>query len=260
MTAPSATEQYLVPGLVRGIEILRLFRNSRQEITAPDIARELAIPRSTVFRLAQTLEHLRLIEKTGSGNAYRLAAGVLAIGYQYLASLDIAEIAKPHLNALRDQTGFSAHLVVRDGTSVVVVQKAAGYSHFSSSLTIGTRLPAHGTVLGRMILAFLPDEQLTALYEDQELESYSEQTPTNVGQLKDILHADRRRGHAISESYFESGIASVAAPVLGIDGRADAAINVTLQPGFTIEEPLIDAIVDTANAISASRSHRIAAE
>lgn len=260
MTTPPAAEQYLVPGLVRGIEILRLFRNSRQEITAPDIARELGIPRSTVFRLAQTLEHLRLIEKSGSGNAYRLAAGVLSIGFQYLASLDIAETAKPHLEALRDQTGFSSHLVIRDGTSVVVVQKAAGYSHFSSSLNIGTRLPAHGTVLGRMILAYLPDDQLASLYRDQELESYSEQTPTNLGELKDLLIDDRRRGHAISKSYFESGIASVAAPVLGSDGSADAAINVTLQPGFAIEDTLIDAIVDTANAISAARSHRVAAE
>ena len=129
----SPEQKYVVPGLQRGLQILRAFTRDRPKIGAPEIAKELKIPRSTVFRLMQTLEYMGFLERVEKSNDFRLGAAVLSIGFEYLASLGVAEMARPILEKLRDDTGFSAHLAIRDGASVVFVVKAPTFSAFTSS-------------------------------------------------------------------------------------------------------------------------------
>jgi len=246
--------KYIVPGLQRGLEILRAFNRDRQRIGAPELARELGIPRSTVFRLIQTLEHMGFLRKVDGGTDYQLGIGVLSLGFELIASLEVSELAKPLLEKLRDQTGHSAHLAIRDGGDVIFVVKAASESTFASSVNIGTRLPAHGTVLGRVILADLSDDELKTVYPKSPLPKFSPQTPENLSDLKTILQADRDNGYARSASYFESGIASIAAPVRGESGRVIASINITFQDGKVTEEEiegeLIQTVVKTAEELS----------
>ncbi len=229
-----AAQKYIVPGLQRGLQILRAFSRDRTEIGAPEIAKELGIPRSTVFRLMQTLEYMGFLEKVKNTSDYRLGVGVLSLGFEFLGSLEVTELARPVLEKLRDDTGYSAHLVIRDGWDVVFVVKAAAKTTFASSVNIGTRLPAHGTILGRMLLADLSDEELKQVYPTGKLSKFSDQTPTTLPDLTKILAEDRQRGYAISEAYFENGIGSVAVPVRDASTRVVATINVTYQDG-TIE-------------------------
>ena len=246
-------ERYLVPGLARGIEILRLFNRDRPLLTAPVIAKELGIPRTTVFRLAQTLEYLGLLERVDGGNSYRLALGVLSLGFEFLATLDVAEIAQPFLERLRDAIGLSVHLVLRDGRDVVVVYKAGGHSAFASSLSVGTRLPAHATVLGRALLADLDEADIRALYPNGAgLEAFSRQTPTDLDRLLEILAEDRKRGFAVSDGFFEAGISAIAMPLRDATGRAVAAFNITVPAGGErkLDVTLIAQARDTADAIS----------
>lgn len=220
--------QYTVPGLVRGIQILRMFNPDRRVISAPKIAQELEIPRSTVFRLAQTLEQLGLLERVEHGPAYRLGIGLLGLGFELLASLDIAELGRPIVDALSVETGLSSHLVVREGRDVVVVYKAEGRSTFSGTLRIGSRLPAHATVLGRMILMDCYESELDELYGNTPLEAFTARTPISLDALRELLAADRARGYGTSDSFFKEGISGVAAPVRDHTGRAAGAINVTV--------------------------------
>ena len=248
--------RYVVPAVVRAVEILRLFSAGRRLITEPEIARELRIPRSTVFRLGQTLVHLGLLERSEGGNALRLGIGVLRLGFETIASLDLAEIARPALEALRDATAMSAHLVVRDGDEVVVVLKAARRSAVSGSLTLGSRLPAHATVLGRAILADLTVAELRAVFPAGRLKAYSAQTPRTVVALARLLAEDRARGTVVSESFFEPGLSAVAAPVRDGSGRAVAAINVTVPSGGAIDPALIGRVRATADEISHALNFR----
>ncbi len=256
MSGNRDSERYLVPGLVRGVDILRLFGPDRRSITPPEMARELAIPRSTVFRIAQTLEHLGLLDRDENGTAYRLGAGLLGLGFEYIASLDVTEIGRPELERLRDATGCSAHMVVRAETEAIVVLKAAGRSAFAGSLTVGTRLPAHATVLGRIMLADLDEKALRGLYRGVKLKSYSPQTPRTIEQLKDLLAGDRARGWAVSQSFFENGISSVAAPVRDHTGRVIAAVNITVAGDNEVDEPMVRAVTDCASRISAALHYR----
>jgi DNA-binding IclR family transcriptional regulator len=250
LDSPQDTERYIVPGLQRGLQILRAFDRQRTQLGAPEIARELGIPRSTVFRLMQTLEYMGLLEKLDHSSEYRLGIGVLSLGFEYLASMEVTELARPILDRLRDETGFSAHLAIRDGTDMVFVVKSAAKAAFASSVTIGTRFPAHATILGRVMLADLTDTELQGVYPTSKLPRYSDQTPESFSALKTILEADATRGYALSAAYFEHGIGSIAAPVRDSSGRVIAAINIIFQDGKVEKDQYIDRVLQAASDLS----------
>lgn len=235
MSAPQVIGS-AVPGLERGLNILRLFKRARPSISPPEIARELVIPRSTVHRLVQTLEAMGFLRRLEGGGAYALGPAVLTIGFEYLGSLDIVQLSNPVLEQLRDATNCSTHLAVRNGTDVVYLSRHATRAGLTSNVSVGSALPAHGTVMGRVILADLTHEELAALYGDRPLPSFTEQTPTTLAALETLLAEDRQRGYAISASFFERGIVSVAAPVRDHAGRVVAAINaVAVDPALDVQ-------------------------
>ena len=253
-------QKYIVPGLQRGLEILRVFSRDRTEIGAPEIAKKLGIPRSTVFRLIQTLEYMGFLEKVKNSSDFRLGVGVLSLGFEFLASLEVTELARPVLEQLRDDTGYSAHLVIRNGWDVVFVVKAAAKTTFASSVNIGTRLPAHGTILGRMLLADLSEAELKQVYPTGKLSKFSDQTPTTLVDLTQVLDEDRARGYAISEAYFENGIGSVAVPVRDGTTRVVATINVTYQDGTVdradVKGKILTRVLQAANELSQQMDYR----
>jgi DNA-binding IclR family transcriptional regulator len=250
--------RYTVPGLERGLRTLQLFDRNRKFLTAAEMARALGIPRSTTFRLVQTLECLGFLDR--EGDRYRVGPAVLRLGFEYIASLDVTEFARPVIERLRDATGLSAQLVIRDGREVVVVLKASPPSTFASSVTVGTRLPAHATILGRVLLMDEDDETLRALYPKSALPRVSPNSPRTLAELKRLLREDRARGHAVSESFFEQGISAVAAPVRDREGKIVAAISVTAQrPTLEpreLRERLVAQVFGAAAELSRQLNHR----
>jgi len=230
-----------------------MFNPGRRVISAPEIAQELGIPRSTVFRLALTLEHLGLLERVEHGLAYRLGLGLLGLGFELLGSLDIVELGRPIVDALSARSGLSSHLVVREGPDVVVVHKAEGRSAFSSTLRIGSRLPAHATVLGRVILMDCEPHELDEIYAGTALAGFTAETPRSVAALRRVLAADRARGFATSDSFFKNGISGVAAPVRNDTGKAVGAINVTIL-GALAEHEQLDELVGQVRAAAGQLS------
>lgn len=244
-----------VPALTRGLDILRLFKRARPVIAAPEIARELGIPRSTVHRLTQVLEAMGFLQRTNGGRDYTLGPAVLTIGFEYLGSLDVVGLAEPVLMRLRDDTGYSAHLVTRNGAEIVYLSRYPGRTTISSTISVGATLPAHATVIGRVLLADLSPEDLRALYPGPGLTRYTDQTPTTLARLETLLGEDRRRGYVAGTSFFEPGLTTVAAPIRDRSGRVIAAISIT-SLGITISPEMIhgvlkDRVCAAATAISA---------
>ncbi len=250
--------RYNVPGLERGLRVLQLFDRTRRVLTAAEMARALEIPRSTAFRLAQTLAHLGFLER--ENDSYRIGAAVLRLGFEYIASLEVVDLARPVVERLRDETGLSAQLVIRDGRDVVVVLKASPAATFASNVTVGTRLPAHATTLGRVLLGDADDKTLRALYPESTLPQVSRQTPRTLADLKRLIHEDRARGYAVSESFFEQGISAVAAPVRDQGGGIVAAVSVTAQrPTLEpkeLRERLVAHVLRAATELSRSLNYR----
>ncbi|GAA5234475.1 IclR family transcriptional regulator [Verticiella sediminum] len=228
-TAPdSLQDKYMVPALERGLKLLLQFSRAERRLSAPELARRLGLPRTTTFRLLNTLETMGFVRRDEASNLYQLDMAVLRLGFEYLASLELTELGRPLLERLRDETGFSANLAIRDGRAIVFVAKASAPTPFVSTVYVGTRLPAHATLLGRVLLSDLTLEQLRALYPEDTLQSFSPRTPRTVNEMHAIAQADHERGYAIDKGFFESDVGSAAAPVRDHTGQMVAAIGVTI--------------------------------
>jgi len=260
VAAPQLDERYLVPALARGLALLECFGSGREELSLVELARGVGMTRSAAYRLVYTLAELGFLVRHPERKSYRLGPRVLSLGFAYLASQELAEMARPHLEALRDRTDCSAHLAVLDGTEIVYIARFADKKALTSRITVGTRFPAHATSMGRAILAQLTAEEVRRRYDGRTLARFSTTTPTTLKALQGVLEADRARGYVLSRSGFEAGIASVAAPVFDADGIAVAAINISTPEstlsGNAIETTIKDQVVQTAKTISEWLGHR----
>ncbi|HEX2543870.1 MAG TPA: IclR family transcriptional regulator [Ramlibacter sp.] len=238
-------DKYIVPALERGLRMLGEFNRDTRTLGAPEFARRLNLPRSTVFRLLTTLESMGFVER--AGNDYRLGVAVLRLGFEYIASLELTEVGQPVMQRLCDAIRYPVNLVVRDGRSIVYVAKVSPPSPFASAVRVGTRLPAHATVLGRILLEDLSLPELRALYPEEHLEEFSRNTPHTVLDLFNMVQVDRERGFVLGEGFFESSISTIAAPVRGEDGLIAAALGVTIPSGH-IDPERIDELVQRVRA------------
>lgn len=256
MSDNQGSDKYQVPALQRGLHLLGQFSRDERELTGAELSRRLGLPRASVFRILQTLEQLGFIERVGDSASYKLGIAVLRLGFEYLASMELTEHGRPIIEDLCMATGLSAHLVVRDGREVVFVAKSAGRSLMFNTIQVGARLPAHATVLGRILLADLSLADLGALYAGVELLAHTPQTPTTLAALKQLVDADAQRGYGVSQAGFEAGISTIAAPVFDDHHKVAAAVSVTVQ-GPRIEPEVLDGIVAQVRQAAVRLSQRI---
>ena len=252
----AAEDRYTVPALQRGLDLLGQFNRHAPELTGADLARQLDLPRASVFRLLHTLEKAGFVERVGESNRYKLSIGVLRLGFEYLASMELAEHGQPVIEALRDASGYSAHLVVRDQRDVVFVSKATGRSALFQSIQVGARLPAHATVLGRVLLSDLDLAGLAQLYPETPLQAYTARTPTTIAQLKTLIEIDRANGYGISQGGFEAGISSIAAPVFNDAHEVVAAVSITV-PAQQLTAAQTDILLPQVRQAAAQLTQRI---
>lgn len=221
------TDQYVVPALRRGLALLRLFRHDRRVISLPEIVRELGVTRATAFRLAYTLESDGYLQRAPHSSAFQLGINLLSLGFEYLGSLDLVEVARPILEDLRDRVDASAHLGVQDGTEIVYVLKAPSRHRLRSNVTVGTRMPIHTTSIGHALLFDSSPADLHKLLAGVDLRERFSHAPADADALFNELTTERRQGWVIYRSRFVEGLHSVAAPVRDASGRIVAGVNVS---------------------------------
>jgi DNA-binding IclR family transcriptional regulator len=254
-----SADRYVVPGLQRGLHLLAQFNREQRELSGAELSRRMGLPRASVFRLLQTLELMGFVERAGDSANYRLGVAVLRLGFEFLASMELTEQGRPVLDALCVGSGFSAHLVVRDQQEVVFVAKALGKAslfNFINSIQVGARLPAHATVLGRVLLAGLTPEELAGLYAGQSLRAYTAQTPTTLPALQALIEQHRQQGYGISQGGFEAGISTIAAPVFDDRHTVCAAVSVTV-PASQIDAAQLPELVAQVQLAAAKLTQRI---
>jgi DNA-binding IclR family transcriptional regulator len=257
---------YIVPGLERGLKILAEFSPREPVLGAPELSKRLKIPRTTVFRLLQTLESLGYLERADKDRNYRLGVAVLRLGFEYLSSLELTDLGLPIIEALRTATGLTSHILIRDGRDVVFVAKAQSQEPIFSSVkvNVGTRLPAHATTHGHVLMGDLSLDELRALYPEPVLARFTRLTPETVEALYEMVRADVERGYAISQSSFERGISVVTAPVRNDTGRIVAVITITIPrpeiDATLMETGLVDKVRHAAAELSSRLNYRPGAQ
>ena len=251
-------ERYTVPGLARGLQLLMQFNRDERELSGAELSRRMGLPRASVFRMLFTLEQSGFLERCPDSVSYKLGLSVLRLGFELLASMELTEVGRPIIDELRDRSGFSAHLVVRDARDVVFIAKAAGSNAMFHSIQVGARLPAHATVLGRALMSDLDLSELSKLFPEAKLQAFTPKTPSNVKALKALIDQDRDRGYGVSMGGYETGISTIAAPVFNEQSRVVAAISISVPTQRIDDEvlmPLVNLVKTAASHMTERLSH-----
>jgi IclR family pca regulon transcriptional regulator len=230
----------MVQSLVRGLRIITAFDAGHAAMTMSEVARRTNIPRAAVGRFLRTLEDLNYLRAV-EGGRYVLTPRVLELGYGYLSSLTLPEVAQPHLEELSAEVGESSSASVLDGGDIVYVARVPTRRIMGLRISIGTRFPAAVTSMGRVLLSGLTDDEVDRALALRPLETRTSHTISSPGQLRDELAAVRERGYALVDEELESGLRSIAVPVRrGDSGPIIAAVNVSTSTA----RHSVDAIVD----------------
>jgi IclR family pca regulon transcriptional regulator len=222
----------LSQSLERGLAVLCAFTPDRPALGISELARELELTRSTTHRYVATLVSLGFLDQDESTRKYRLGTRVLDLGFSVLGSLELREIAAPHLRRLTDATGHTSNLAIRDDTDVILIDRVRGrpgrYHHLEFTLHVGSRLPAYCSATGKVLLAFLPRPDLDRLLARIDLVQRGPRTLTDKKALLAELERVRRTGLAVNDEELESALRSIAAPVRARSGEVIAAVNVAI--------------------------------
>jgi IclR family transcriptional regulator, pca regulon regulatory protein len=218
--------------LERGLAILSAFTPDRPDLGISELARKLALTRSTTHRYVATLATLGYLQQDDSTRKYRLGPRVLDLGFSVLGSLGLREIAAPHLRRLTDTTGHTSNLAIRDDTDVILIDRVRGrpgpYHHLEFTLHVGSRIPAYCSATGKVLLAFLPRPDLDQLLDRIDLVQRGPRTLTSRNALLTALEHVRRTGLAVNDEELESALRSIAAPVRSRSGEVIAAVNIAI--------------------------------
>jgi IclR family pca regulon transcriptional regulator len=212
-----------VQSLARGLSVIRAFSAATPELTLSDVARITGLSRAAARRFLITLESLGYIGS--NGRLFHLRPPVLDLGYAYLSSLTLADIAQDHLQVLSAEVEESCSASVLDDGDIVHIARAASNRIMSVRIDLGWRFPAYATAMGRVLLAGLSDEALDVYLHDYERPRVTPTTATDEKQLKDLIAGIRRSGYAIVDQELEQGIRSVAVGIRDRTGTVIAAIN-----------------------------------
>lgn len=252
-TAPKNEERYLVPGLIRGLAILQAFNQGASEMTITEIAEILDVNRSSAFRLIYTLESCGYLRKA-SPRTYTLDSKVMELGFNSLSKLSLTDLAAPIMKELRDQTRVAVHLSVLEGTHIVFVHNVQSLGAFTSTLQVGTRWPAHATVIGQYLLSGLSEAEVRQRYSKfQDWTAFSERTPKNLKELLARLELVRKQKFMVSWGHFNHDMAACAAPVFKRSNQELIAVLSASCPLSSYTETEFREVIAEQVAASAER-------
>lgn len=218
-----------IQSLERGLAVLSVFSATNPSLTLSEAAVLTGLSRATARRILHTFVTLGYVRSDGKN--FEPTPKVLDLGYAYLSSLQVGDIALPSMEALSEQVHESVSLGVLDGDQIVYVARVPTTRIMSISLALGSRLPAHCTSLGRVLLAGLAPDELSTFLRSVELTARTERTITSVDALAERLAETARLGYAIVDEELEDGVRSLAVPIRDRAGRVVAALNIGTQVG-----------------------------
>nr|WP_094851173.1 IclR family transcriptional regulator [Bordetella genomosp. 10] len=235
--APRQPSDSYVQSFARGLAVIRAFGPDAPQMTLSEVAARTGLTRAGARRILLTLEHLGYVRV--DDRRFTLTPRILDLGYAYLSATPLWNLALPYMEAVAQATRESCSVAVLDGADIVYILRLAAHKVMSINLSVGSRLPAWVTSMGRVLLAGLGDEELDRLLADTPRAAYTSETVTDAGALKRVIAQVREQGYACVERELEPGLQSVAVPVTDRAGKVIAAMNVSGHASrYTREEML----------------------
>ena len=247
----------LVQTIERTSLILDILGQSAQGISIRDLSVRIKLPKGTTHRLLSSLSYFGYVRQDSRTRSYFLGLKLVELGNLLLSQLDLRKEAEPLLRDLAERTKETVHMVFLDRGEIVYIDKVE-LDHNPSGLRmasrVGLRNPAHSSAVGKVLLSHLSEEELNHLTKEKGLPKRTENTITDLTQMREHLKAVRTHGYAIDDEENEKGIRCIAAPIYNEVGKAVAAISIS-GPAFqitkkVIQESLKKEVMETALRIS----------
>ncbi|MCY1340233.1 Pca regulon regulatory protein [compost metagenome] len=244
--------------LARGLAVIHAFQERKRHLTIAQISHRTEIPRAAVRRCLHTLMKLGYV--TTDGRTYSLLPKVLTLGHAYLSSTPLAVTAQPILDRLSIQLHEACSMATLEGDEILYIARSATPNRLISvDLSVGSRLPAYCTSMGRILLAALDDAALDDYLEHADLQVKTSRTVHTREGLRESIDEIRRQGWVIIDQELEMGLRSVAVPVRDSAGQVLAALNVGTHVGRVsrqeLETRFLPALLEASKDLSTRLFH-----
>lgn len=253
MTSKAERAAHFVQSLERGLAVIRAFDHDHPLLSLTEVARRTGLTRAAARRFLLTLTDLGYVRF--DGRRFTLTPRVLELGYAYLSSQTLPEVAEPHLERLSAEVHESSSVSVLDGDDVVYVARVATSRIMTVVINVGTRFPAYATSMGRVMLAGLAPHEMDGYLQRVTMTPKTPRTITDPAKLRSELAKIRSRGWGIVDQELEAGLRSVAAPIHDREGTVTAAVNVSTHASRTslkeMQTRFVPPLLATAKVIEA---------
>lgn len=252
-TAANERGAHFVQSLERGFAVIRAFSAASPAQSLTEVAHRSGLSRASARRFLLTLVDLGYAR--AEGRLFCLTPRVLELGYAYLSSLSLTQVAEPHMQQLVADVHESCSISVLDGTDVVYIARVPASRIMTVAISVGTRFPAHVTSMGRVLLADLGDNEIERYLEDASLVRYVSRTEVDSDALRAELARVAKQGWALVDQELEEGLRSVAVPIRDGAGRVVAAANLSSHASSKslkkVREELLPALQKAVTRIEA---------
>lgn len=241
----------LLQTLTRGLSVIACFDRRNPRMTPTEVAKKTGLTRAAARRVLLTLVstgHART-----DGKTFELTARVLELGYAYLSSFGLPEVARPSMEEVTRELGESCSMAVLDGAEIIYIARVPAQRIMEQVLDVGLHLPAHATALGQVLLAALPDDELSELLDNNPLYALTDRTITDRAAFLERLEQVRLQGFALVDEELELGVRSIALPIRDRHNQVIAAINV----GAHVRRVSLDEMKDRVLVVLRRAAHEI---
>jgi len=230
-----------VTSLARGLSVIRSFGKDSPTLTLAEVAERSDLTRPTARRFLLTLETLGYVR--GDGKRFWLAPRALDLGFAYLSSLRIGDIAQPSMQSVVDTLNESCSMSVLDGNDILYIARIPPKHLMGLQVHVGARLPAYCSSSGRVLLAYLGNRDLTAFFRDTERPARTPHTITGERALRKVLDTVRTSGYALIEQEVEQGLRAIAVPIRSGRKRVAAALSVDAHTGRVSQADMVGRVL-----------------
>lgn len=217
----------IIQSVERALQILDLFNEQATELKITEISKQMGLSKSTLHSLLKTLQLHGYIDQNPENGKYRLGMKLVERGHFVVGTMDIRQKAKSWLTTLSQETGQTTHLGILDGNEGVYIEKIEGKQAAIAYSRIGRRLPVHATAIGKVLLAWLSEEECAAVLEGYVYQGFTSSTLTSRASLLAALQETRSNGYSMDNEENEPGVRCIAVPVWNHESRVIAALSLS---------------------------------
>ena len=230
-----------VGAVVHVMNVLRSFDAEHPKMTLSEVSKRTGLDRAGARRYLLSLAHLGYVVQ--EDKVFRLSPKVLELGYAFMATIPLSKMAQQFLDQITQETGETSAVAILDGQYVVHIARTNSSRMLAPVVTIGRRFPALSTSTGRVLVAFLPPEELKTYLKEMGVTAINEWNKLHNMQLEEELEKIRKRGYATVDQEVEDGVRSIAVPILDASGKPAAAMNILTTVASLPKKKLIDEIL-----------------